>query len=59
MDKDCQFISIYGKFVTSLSAYYLCEDITLKPILNVDKLILKKTLIGNQQSVKMYIDIPI
>ena len=24
---DCQFISIYRKFVTSLSAYYSCEDI--------------------------------
>ena len=27
MDMDCQFISIYGKFVTSLSAFYSCEDI--------------------------------
>ena len=26
---DIQFISIYGKFVTSLSAYYSCEDIIL------------------------------
>ena len=28
MDIDCQFISIYSKFVTSLSAYYSCEDIS-------------------------------
>ena len=26
---DCQFISKYGNFVTSLTAYYSCEDISL------------------------------
>ena len=30
MDINWQSISIYGKFVTSLTAYYLCADIKLK-----------------------------
>ena len=30
MEMDCQFIPIYGKFVTSLSANYSCEDTTIR-----------------------------
>ena len=30
MEMDCQFISIYGKFVTSQTANFLREDVSVK-----------------------------
>ena len=33
MELDCQSISIYGDFVTSLTAYYSCADINISSVI--------------------------